>query len=113
MKLISIFKQIYKFDKTGFFFVIFLNFIVMVFEIISIGSIIPLISGFMTNNDQIKIEKIINFNISFNQFLLIFLFIIIVKNLITAFQLYKINQIIYDYRTLLSSKIFNNILEQN
>lgn len=113
MKLISIFKQIYKFDKIGFFFVIFLNFIVMVFEIISIGSIIPLISGFMTNNDQIKIEKIINFNISFNQFLLIFLFIIIIKNLITAFQLYKINQIIYDYRTLLSSKIFNNILEQD
>lgn len=113
MKLIRILKQIYTFNKMEFFFVVFLNFVVMVFEIISIGSIIPLISGFMSNNDQIKIEKIINFNISFNQFLLIFLMIIIVKNLIIAFQLYKINQIIYDYRTYLSSKIFNNILGQD
>ena len=67
----------------------------------------------MEGNDNIKIKNIINLTISFNHFLLIFLFVIIIKNIITAFQLYKINQIIYDYRTFLSSIIFNNILSQD
>lgn len=113
MKFINIIKQIYRFDKIGLIFIIILNFVVMLLEIISIGSIIPLIGGFMEGNDNIKIKNIINLTISFNHFLLIFLFVIIIKNIITAFQLYKINQIIYDYRTFLSSIIFNNILSQD
>lgn len=110
--IISIIKDIYKFNKGKFCLGIFLIILNATLEFLGVATIIPIIGNFL--NDNSTSEFIISKDlISLNQLLFLFICLIVLKNIISAYYAYFINLHIATYKSYLSTEIFNRIVSQN
>ena len=98
-------KNIFRFSATKSLFIIFLIIINTLLEVLSIGTIIPLISLFL-KSEIYQVNFILNFTLTFNKVLLLFIIFIIFKNLTLIYYSYCINNLVAQYKSYLSISIF-------
>tara|TARA_B100001989_G_scaffold253011_2_gene237484 strand:+ start:1342 stop:2994 length:1653 start_codon:yes stop_codon:yes gene_type:complete len=105
-------KNIFRFSATKSLFIIFLIIINTLLEVLSIGTIIPLISLFL-KSEIYQVNFILNFTLTFNKVLLLFIIFIIFKNLTLIYYSYCINNLVAQYKSYLSISIFKKINSQD
>ena len=117
----KIFNLITGFKKIDIFFIIFLVFIGSLFEILSLGIIVPLISFFSENPETsllaIYLNDLFNISLSSKEIMLILigliLLIFITRFIFLSFLTTKINLFIFTCQKLISEKLLRIFMSKN
>lgn len=117
----KIFNLITGFKKIDIFFIIFLVFIGSIFEVLSLGIIVPLISFFSENPENsllaIYLNNLFNISISSKEIMLILICLILVifitRFIFLSFLTTKINLFIFTCQKLISEKLLRIFLSKN
>ena len=117
----KIFNLITGFKKIDIFFIIFLVFIGSIFEVLSLGIIVPLISFFSDNPETsllaIYINDLFNISVSSKEIMLILigliLLIFITRFIFLSFLTTKINLFIFTCQKLISEKLLRIFMSKN
>ena len=122
IKLFKTFKKTFQILEKKFIrniiFLIFLTLISGVFEILSIGLILPILTVFV-ENDFYKYSKFFPLILNFNEnqifviFLVSFLIIYILKFISLTFIIHRQNKFSHSLYVDISSKMLNNYLSKN
>jgi ATP-binding cassette subfamily B protein len=119
LEFIKLFKFLDKKKKIAIIFAIFFTIISSLIEILSIGAIIPFVSSILSYEHSYFYKNVLNFlnKINFNLsrpvlfFSIIFLFLIILSNLIRGVVLFIVIQLSKSISADFSIKIFDNLLK--